>query len=114
MLHMNYQAVEQGANSIVKVEVPESWAQATDEKKDEVVEPDFIKNILRPMNAQEGNDLPVSAFNGMEDGTFPCGTAAYEKRGVAVNVPEWIVDNCIQCNQCTYVCPHACIRPSIS
>ncbi len=111
IVNMNYQAVEQGANSIVKVEVPESWAQATDEKKDEVIEPDFIKNILRPMNAQEGNDLPVSAFNGIEDGTFPCGTAAYEKRGVAVNVPEWIVDNCIQCNQCAYVCPHACIRP---
>ena len=111
IVNMNYQAVEQGANSIVKVEVPASWAQATDEKKDEVVEPDFIKNILRPMNAQEGNDLPVSAFNGIEDGTFPCGTAAYEKRGVAVNVPEWIVDNCIQCNQCAYVCPHACIRP---
>ncbi|WP_042271456.1 pyruvate:ferredoxin (flavodoxin) oxidoreductase [[Clostridium] dakarense] len=111
IVNMNYKAVEQGADSIVKVEVPASWAQATDEKKDEVVEPDFIKNILRPMNAQEGNNLPVSAFNGMEDGTFPSGTAAYEKRGVAVNVPEWIVDNCIQCNQCAYVCPHACIRP---
>ena len=111
IVNMNYQAVEQGSDSIVKVEVPASWAQATDEKKDEVVEPDFIKNILRPMNAQEGNNLPVSAFNGMEDGTFPSGTAAYEKRGVAVNVPEWIVDNCIQCNQCAYVCPHACIRP---
>ena len=111
VVNMNYQAVEQGANSIVKIEVPASWAQAVDAQKDEVVEPDFIKNILRPMNAQEGNDLPVSAFNGIEDGTFPCGTAAYEKRGVAVNVPEWIVDNCIQCNQCAYVCPHACIRP---
>ncbi|MGX4598644.1 pyruvate:ferredoxin (flavodoxin) oxidoreductase [Faecalimicrobium sp. JNUCC 81] len=111
IVNMNYQAVEQGADSIVKIDVPASWAQATDEKKDEVVEPDFIKNILRPMNAQEGNNLPVSAFNGMEDGTFPSGTAAYEKRGVAVNVPEWIVDNCIQCNQCAYVCPHACIRP---
>ena len=111
VVNMNYQAVEQGANSIVKIDVPASWAQANEEKVDEVQEPDFIKNILRPMNAQEGNDLPVSAFNGMEDGTFPCGTAAYEKRGVAVNVPEWIVDNCIQCNQCAYVCPHACIRP---
>ena len=77
-------------------------------------EPEFIKNILRPMNAQEGNNLPVSAFEGLEDGTFPAGTAAYEKRGVAVNVPEWITDNCIQCNQCAYVCPHACIRPVIS
>ena len=114
IVNMNYQAVEQGANSIVKIDVPASWAQATDEKVDEVQEPDFIKNILRPMNAQEGNDLPVSAFNGMEDGTFPSGTAAYEKRGVAVNVPEWIVDNCIQCNQCAYVCPHACIRPVLA
>ena len=77
-------------------------------------EPEFIENILRPMNAQEGNNLPVSAFEGLEDGTFPAGTAAYEKRGVAVNVPEWITDNCIQCNQCAYVCPHACIRPLFS
>ena len=63
------------------------------------------------MNAQEGDNLPVSAFNGIEDGTFPTGTAAYEKRGIAVNVPEWIIENCIQCNQCSYICPHAAIRP---
>lgn len=111
IVNMNYKAVEAGIDAIVEVEVPASWANATDEKKAEVKEPDFIKNILRPMTAQEGNDLPVSAFNGIEDGTFPHGTAAYEKRGIAVNVPEWILENCIQCNQCAYICPHACIRP---
>ncbi|RDY24962.1 pyruvate:ferredoxin (flavodoxin) oxidoreductase [Romboutsia maritimum] len=111
IVNMNYKAVEVGANNMVKVEVPTSWANAVDANKDEVQEPDFIKNILRPMTAQEGNSLPISAFNGIDDGTMPHGTAAYEKRGIAVNVPEWIVDNCIQCNQCSFVCPHACIRP---
>ena len=72
---------------------------------------EFVKNIVEPMNAQEGDKLPVSAFSGREDGHFPTGTAAYEKRGVAVNVPEWNAENCIQCNQCSYVCPHAAIRP---
>ncbi|MDE6451947.1 MAG: 4Fe-4S dicluster domain-containing protein, partial [Odoribacter sp.] len=73
--------------------------------------PEFIRNIVDVMNAQKGDNLPVSAFNGYEDGTFPSGTAKYEKRGIAVNVPEWQVENCIQCNQCAYVCPHAAIRP---
>ena len=110
IVNMNYEAVEKGMNSVVKIEIPNSWKTAKDNhvEKDE---PDFIKNILRPMNAQEGDNLPVSAFNGIEDGTFPNGTAAYEKRGVGINVPEWIVDNCIQCNQCAYVCPHSTIRP---
>ncbi|MFR9071532.1 MAG: 2-oxoacid:acceptor oxidoreductase family protein, partial [Paraclostridium sp.] len=111
IVNMNYKAVEAGMNSLVKVNVPAEWADAKEESKTEVNEPDFVKNIVRPMNAQEGDNLPVSTFNGVEDGTFPCGLAAYEKRGVAVNVPEWIVDNCIQCNQCAYICPHACIRP---
>ena len=75
------------------------------------MDPDFIKNIVFPINAQKGDDLPVSAFLGREDGTFPPGTTAYEKRGIAVNVPEWLDENCIQCNQCAYVCPHAAIRP---
>ncbi|MGL5714938.1 MAG: pyruvate:ferredoxin (flavodoxin) oxidoreductase, partial [Paraclostridium sp.] len=110
IVNMNYLAVEKGMDSLVKVNVPESWKTAKDEMK-EADEPDFIKNILRPMNAQEGDDLPVSAFNGIEDGTFPNGTAAFEKRGVGINVPEWVLENCIQCNQCAYVCPHACIRP---
>ena len=112
VVNMNHQAVDAGINSLVKVEVPASWANATDSHNDpKVEEPDFIKNILRPMSAQKGNDLPVSAFLGYEDGTFPAGTAAYEKRGVAVNVPEWDIEKCIQCNRCAFICPHACIRP---
>ena len=113
IVNMNYQAVDAGINSLVKVEVPSSWANAVDERNGivDVEEPAFIKDILRPMSAQKGNDLPVSAFLGYEDGTFPNGTAAYEKRGVAVNVPEWITENYIQCNRCSFICPHACIRP---
>ena len=112
VVNMNFEAVEAGLNALVKIDVPANWSNAEElEMAVDSDEPEFIKNILRPMNAQEGDNLPVSAFNGIEDGTFPCGLAAYEKRGVAVNVPEWITDNCIQCNQCAYVCPHACIRP---
>ncbi|WP_250672759.1 pyruvate:ferredoxin (flavodoxin) oxidoreductase [Paraclostridium ghonii] len=111
IVNMNYQAVDGGMNALVKVNIPSNWADAKDDAKDESNEPAFVKDILRPMNAQEGDNLPVSTFNGIEDGTFPAGLAAYEKRGIAVNVPEWIVDNCIQCNQCAYICPHACIRP---
>ena len=112
VVNMSFEAVEAGLNALVKIDVPANWSNAEElEMAVDSDEPEFIKNILRPMNAQEGNNLPVSAFEGLEDGTFPAGTAAYEKRGVAVNVPEWITDNCIQCNQCAYVCPHACIRP---
>ena len=112
VVNMNFEAVEAGLNALVKIDVPANWSNAEElEMAVDSDEPEFIKNILRPMNAQEGNNLPVSAFEGLEDGTFPAGTAAYEKRGVAVNVPEWITDNCIQCNQCAYVCPHGCIRP---
>ena len=112
IVNMNYEAVEAGINSLVKVNIPAEWVEAKElELACDTEEPAFIKDILRPMNAQEGDSLPVSAFNGIEDGTFPAGTAAYEKRGVGSNVPEWVVDNCIQCNQCAYVCPHACIRP---
>ena len=112
VVNMNYEAVDRGINSLVKIDVPAEWANATDDKKEDVNEPYFIKNILRPITAQQGNKLPVSAFNeGLEDGTMPCGTAAYEKRGIAVNVPEWILENCIQCNQCSFICPHSCIRP---
>ncbi|MBP3629495.1 MAG: pyruvate:ferredoxin (flavodoxin) oxidoreductase, partial [Anaerotignum sp.] len=112
ILNMNYAAVDRGVDGAVKVEIPAAWATAEDttvavERK----KTDFVKAIVDPMNAQEGDKLPVSAFAGREDGHFPCGTAAYEKRGVAVNVPEWNADNCIQCNQCSYVCPHAAIRP---
>ncbi|MEA4816689.1 MAG: pyruvate:ferredoxin (flavodoxin) oxidoreductase [Lachnospiraceae bacterium] len=112
ILSMNYAAVDKGVEGIVEVKVPASWADSKDEaavaSKDM---PDFIKKIVIPMNAQEGDKLPVSAFMGREDGTFPLGVSAYEKRGVAVEVPRWDRTKCIQCNQCSFVCPHAAIRP---
>ncbi len=112
IIDMNNAAIDEGVNAIVKIEVPASWKDAKCEGSCEAKEnPEFIKNIVEPMNRQEGDKLPVSAFKGMEDGTFPSGTAAYEKRGIAINVPEWQLDKCIQCNQCSYVCPHAVIRP---
>jgi len=111
IVNMNYQAVDRGGD-VIKVEIPKEWAniELKEEKEEENV-PDFIKNVVRPIERLEGDNLPVSAFLGREDGTFPPGTAAYEKRGIAVTVPEWIDENCIQCNQCAYVCPHAAIRP---
>ncbi len=112
IVNMNFSAVDAGGNNVVKIEVPAEWAKLTAEA--EVVDmdrPDFIRRAVDVINAQKGDDLPVSIFKGIEDGTFPAGTTAYEKRGIAVDVPEWIDDNCIQCNQCSYVCPHAAIRP---
>ncbi|MDQ0204458.1 pyruvate:ferredoxin (flavodoxin) oxidoreductase [Pectinatus haikarae] len=112
IVDMNNGAVDKGIDAVVKINVPADWADAQDEKKEEKKVPAFVKDILIPMNRQEGDKLPVSAFSrGMQDGTFPNGTAAFEKRGIAINVPEWIMDNCIQCNQCAFVCPHAVIRP---
>lgn len=111
IVEMNWKAVDRGIDALVKVDVPASWANAVEEAAVDEDAPDFIKNILRPMNRQEGDKLPVSAFVGAEDGTFPMGTSQYEKRGIAVFVPQWIPENCIQCNQCSYVCPHAAIRP---
>ena len=111
VINMNNAAIDKGVQSIVKISIPATWENAKDESSAEEKVPAFIKNIMVPMNRQEGDLLPVSAFVGMEDGTFPMGTAAYEKRGIAVNIPNWIPENCIQCNQCSYVCPHACIRP---
>ncbi|WP_411170669.1 pyruvate:ferredoxin (flavodoxin) oxidoreductase [Clostridium sp. MB05] len=112
VVNMNNAAIDKGVESVVKIEVPADWKNAADEAKEDRNDiPDFIKNIVEPINAQKGFDLPVSAFDGMEDGTFMAGTAAYEKRGIAINVPEWQQDKCIQCNQCAYVCPHAVIRP---
>ncbi|WP_182188405.1 pyruvate:ferredoxin (flavodoxin) oxidoreductase [Pectinatus frisingensis] len=112
IVDMNNGAVDKGIEAVVKINVPANWANIPDEVKEEKSVPTFIKDILVPMNRQEGDKLPVSAFTkGMQDGTFPVGTAAYEKRGIAINVPEWIADNCIQCNQCSFVCPHAVIRP---
>jgi pyruvate-ferredoxin/flavodoxin oxidoreductase len=94
------------------VEIPAEWKNIDlkpEAKRDDV--PDFIRDMVFPINSLKGDDLPVSAFLDREDGTFPAGTTAYEKRGIAVHVPEWQLDNCIQCNQCAYVCPHAVIRP---
>lgn len=111
IVKMNYAAVDKGSE-VVKVDVPADWANIKIVKeKDTRILPDFIRDIMEPMNRQEGDNLPVSTFIGREDGTFPAGTAAYEKRGIAVTVPEWQSENCIQCNQCSYICPHAAIRP---
>ncbi|MDR3227167.1 MAG: pyruvate:ferredoxin (flavodoxin) oxidoreductase [Prevotellaceae bacterium] len=113
IVNMNYSAVDKGED-IVKVEIPAEWANIElVNQNDERNIPDFIKNVVEPINAQKGNDLPLSAFLGYEDGTFPAGTTAYEKRGIAVNVPQWKAENCIQCNQCSFVCPHAAIRPVV-
>lgn len=119
IVQMNYDAIDAGAKQVVEVAVPESWKDAAGEglatphvdengRKDAV---DFVKNIQAKVNAQEGNTLPVSAFNEYVDGSTPSGTSAYEKRGIAVDIPVWKPENCIQCNRCAYVCPHAVIRP---
>ena len=110
---MNYAAIDRGIVSIVKITVPAAWKDACDEARSEVEGPEYVKNILVPMNRQEGDSLPVSAFTGLEDGAFPLGTSAYEKRGIAIQVPRWLPDKCVQCNQCSYVCPHAAIRPAL-
>lgn len=111
IVNMNYEAVDRGIDSIVKIDVSDTWKNSNDEEVEDDNLPEFIKNVVVPMNRQEGDDLPVSTFVDREDGTFPHGTAAYEKRAIAVDVPHWIKENCIQCNQCSYVCPHAVIRP---
>ena len=111
IVNMNYKAVDQGIHGVTKIDVPASWADAKDDSKDFSHLPEFIKNIVEPMLEQKEDDLPVSAFVGIEDGEFAPGTTKYEKRGIALSVPEWQVENCIQCNQCAYVCPHAVIRP---
>ena len=112
IVNMNYAAVEAGGVNVKQVAVPAEWkniklANEVEESK----RPEYIKNVVDVINGQRGDDLPVSTFVDSEDGSFPLGTAAYEKRGIAVNVPEWQPENCIQCNQCAYVCPHAAIRP---
>ena len=117
IVNMNYAAVDAGGSAFEKVEVPAEWASLSSEivaKNVDMSRPEFVRNVVDPINALKGDDLPVSAFNGREDGTWDNGTAAYEKRGIAVNVPEWDIQNCIQCNQCSYVCPHAAIRPFLA
>ena len=119
IVEKNWAAIDAGHQNIVKVEVPESWKTSADtaigsakvDGEGKLV--DFVNNILIPCNAQQGDKLPVSTFTDMADGTFPQGSAAFEKRGIAIDVPAWNSDNCIQCNFCSYVCPHAVIRPVI-
>ncbi|MBR2754714.1 MAG: pyruvate:ferredoxin (flavodoxin) oxidoreductase [Lachnospiraceae bacterium] len=119
VVNMNYAAIDAGAKNVVKVEVPADWKDAKDEElgvtftegRKEVL--DFVNTIQKKVSAQEGNTIPVSAFKDYAAGYTPSGAAAYEKRGIAVDVPCWNADNCIQCNQCAYVCPHAAIRPVI-
>ena len=118
IVQMNYDAIDAGAKQVVEVQVPESWKNCEDEGlvmahaesgREDVVE--FVNTIQSKVNAQEGNSLPVSAFKDYVDGTTPSGSSAYEKRGIAVDIPVWNPENCIQCNRCAYVCPHAVIRP---
>lgn len=117
VVEMNYKAIDAGVDAIVKINVPESWkslsvkseVREVKSKSPEMVK--FVKEVLQPVGMMQGDSLPVSVFEDRADGTFPQGSAAFEKRGVAVDVPEWIPENCIQCNQCAYVCPHATIRP---
>lgn len=114
IVNMNIEGVEKAVEILTQVEVPAAWKDAVDEASNEhrcSHEPAFIKEVFRPMLAMQGNKLPVSAFVGREDGRYPVGTTKFEKRMAALHVPEWIPENCIQCNQCAMVCPHASIRP---
>ena len=120
IVQMNYTAIDTGKDKLVKIEVPADWATAVDADKAEStlvyandLQKHFNENVVVPVNLHDGESLPVSTFVGVEDGTFPLGLSAFEKRGVAVDVPEWKPDNCIQCNQCSIVCPHAAIRPFV-
>ena len=111
IVDMNNAAIDKGIDAIVAVDVPAAWAEAADNAAEAATGNEFVDKLLVPMNKLEGDKLPVSAFADYADGTFPSGTAAYEKRGIAIDVPEWQMDTCIQCNQCAFVCPHAAIRP---
>ncbi|NAT77888.1 pyruvate:ferredoxin (flavodoxin) oxidoreductase [Dickeya dadantii] len=110
---MNQAAIDQGMLAPVQVAIPAHWADLPESVVAAAALPEFIRRILTPMNRQEGDSLPVSAFAGMEDGTFPLGTAAFEKRGIAISVPAWQPEGCTQCNQCAFICPHAAIRPAL-
>jgi pyruvate-ferredoxin/flavodoxin oxidoreductase len=113
VVNMNFAAIDAGGENVVKVDIPAEWKKIElgTPELDESLRPKYISKFVDVINAQKGDEIPVSMFVDYEDGTFEAGTAAYEKRGIAVNVPIWISDNCIQCNQCAYVCPHAAIRP---
>lgn len=116
IVSMNNEAVDRGISAPVSITIPSEWATAKDDVKEKETEnrPIYVSTIVDPINALKGDDLPVSTFMDYVDGTMPNGTAAFEKRGIAVDVPEWLPEKCIQCNQCSYVCPHGCIRPFIA
>ncbi|MBW2563153.1 MAG: pyruvate:ferredoxin (flavodoxin) oxidoreductase, partial [Deltaproteobacteria bacterium] len=111
IVNMNFAAVDNTLDNLVEIKYPESWGDSGDQSVSAKDEPEFVTNVMRPILAQQGDNLPVSAFR--PDGIFPVATSQYEKRGVAILVPNWIMDNCIECNQCAMVCPHAAIRPAI-
>ena len=111
VVNMNYQAVDKGIEELKEIKYPESWKDLKDEKEEKKETTKFFEEVAEVMNAQKGDTLPVSKFVGIEDGTFENGTAKFEKRAIAVNLPKWHKENCIQCNQCSYICPHAVIRP---
>ncbi|MGI6160715.1 MAG: pyruvate:ferredoxin (flavodoxin) oxidoreductase [Christensenellales bacterium] len=111
VVEMNFEALRQGSQSIKKISYPKSWQNAEDAAAPQMKLPEFVEKIIEPMNRQQGDLIPVSAFNGREDGTHPTGITQWEKRGIAIETPRWIPENCIQCNQCAFVCPHAVIRP---
>ena len=114
VVNMNVEAIDEGAKNVIEIKVPASWKECTDEREpDDPNLPPVVRNILFPINRQKGDDLPVSTFKGYEDGTIDVGLTEYEKRAIAVNVPEWDSSKCLQCNQCSFVCPHAAIRPYI-
>jgi pyruvate-ferredoxin/flavodoxin oxidoreductase len=112
VVNMNYAAVDSATSHLVKIDYPATWAQATEAAATAEPATPFVDNVVRPVQSLKGNELPVSAFT--PDGIMPTGTTAYEKRGIAINVPRWIPENCIQCNQCSFVCPHAVIRPFVA
>ncbi|RLB16356.1 MAG: pyruvate:ferredoxin (flavodoxin) oxidoreductase, partial [Deltaproteobacteria bacterium] len=112
IVQMNYDAVDKAVGALEKIDVPKSWARAGHEAYLEKDEPEFVQEVMRPMLAQQGDKLPVSAFP--PDGIFPTATTRFEKRGIAIKVPEWQPEHCIQCNQCSFVCPHAVIRPVLA
>ena len=111
IVSMNYQAVDSGADGLHQVQIPPSWKTAAAQPESGAGLPDYVKNIMIPSNTQKGDTIPVSAFKDIVNGTFPFGTSKFEKRGIATNVPKWDSEKCIQCNQCSMVCPHAAIRP---
>ncbi|TDP56307.1 homodimeric pyruvate:ferredoxin (flavodoxin) oxidoreductase [Aminicella lysinilytica] len=111
VVDMNCKAVDKGIDAIEEVNVPHKWLDAPDSREKDLTKPEYVDQVMIPVNSQEGDDLPVSSFLNLADGTFPLGTSRYEKRGVAVHLPHWDSTKCIQCNQCSFICPHSAVRP---